>query len=113
MTLLDWCREDLAWQEFTVEKNGRKMWIFQAPDTVRLLTSPSMARMGEDWADHPALASTGAKKGIARVRHHAREFLKELGYAYDAESGMYLHVGSSPKRVALFAHHGFALAVLI
>ena len=112
MTLLDWCQEGLAWQEFTVVRDGRKMWIFQAPDTVKLLTSPAVARMGEDWAEHPALSSTGAKEGIARVRRHTREFLKELGYAYDAENGMYLHNGPSPKRVALFAHQGFGMAFL-
>lgn len=112
MTLLDWCQESLAWQEFTVVRGGHRQWIFQAADTVKLLTSLAVARLGEDWAEHPDLSSTGAKKGIERVRRHTWEFLSELGYAYDTVSGMYLHTGPSPKRVALFAHQGFGMAFL-
>lgn len=112
MTEMDWCREDIAWQEFTVVKDGRKRWIFQDPETVELFASPAVARMGEDWAEHPALACTGARGGIARVRKHTDEFLAELGYAYDKETGMYDHVSPSPGRVALFAHQGFGMAFL-
>ncbi|MCR4622962.1 MAG: histidine phosphatase family protein [Clostridiales bacterium] len=112
MTLLDWCQESLAWQEFTVVRGGHRQWIFQAEDTVKLLTSLAVTRLGEDWTEHPDFSSTGAKKGIERVRRHTWEFLSELGYAYDTVSGMYLHTGPSPKRVALFAHQGFGMAFL-
>ena len=110
--LLDWCREDIAWQEFTVVRDGRKRWIFQDPETARLLASPAVARMGEDWAEHPALSGTGAKSGIERVRRETDAFLAGLGYAFDPDERLYRRCGGSPGRAALFAHQGFGMAFL-
>ncbi len=109
-TILDWCNEHHAWIQLTVnDENGRR-WLFQDDDTVRLFASEEIKAMGDNWYDHPHFASTEAKLGIERVKKHAAEFFRELGYEYQGRS--FKAINPNDKRIALFAHQGFGYAFL-
>ncbi len=109
-TILDWCNESHAWEQLTITRNGKMRWLFQDDETVKLFASEKMKAMGDNWYDHPHFAETGAKVGIERVRKHAIEFFRELGYEYNGRS--FKAIKPNDKRIALFAHQGFGYAFL-
>ena len=114
LTVLDWCHENHAWAELTVQEGGRgKNWAFCDPEYRRILLSRSMTALGDDWPSHPAFAKyPGFAAGNERIRRETYAFLAQLGYVYDEESGLYRAEHPNAERVALFAHEGFGLAFL-
>ena len=110
MDLLDFCNENYAANEFVVEKEGKRKWIFQDEETKLLFASEPVMKLGHNWYEHPELVNY--KKGIDRVHNDAHEFFKALGYEHIRNTGRYKVIKSNSERVALFAHQGFGIAFL-
>ena len=110
LTQLDFCNEKYAIEEFAIDKNGKRRWIFREPETKYLLADEAVLSMGHDWYKHPSF--TDYQKGIERIYRDTDEFLKTLGYEHIRRTGKYKVRSHNDERVALFAHHGFGLAFL-
>lgn len=112
-TVLDWCSEDLAWGEFTVaDAEGHRRWVYQDAEARKLLVSPEIAALGDDWYRHDYFRSHACGDGTARIRANTYSFLESLGYRFNPASRTYTAVAPNEKRVALFAHEGFGMAFL-
>lgn len=113
MTILDFCDEDYAWQEFTVElPDGSKTWSFMDPATRRLFTDEAVLRLGFKWYEHPSFSGQNFKKGVERVGAAMDALFAELGYEHIPHSGTYKAVRPNDDRVALFAHQGFGMSFM-
>ncbi len=110
MELLDFCNEEHAWEELTVERNGVKNWLFQDTASRLLFTDEKVILSGYNWTDYPEF--TQYKKGMTRIYDESFEFLKSLGYEHIRNSGKYKIIKPNNERIALFAHQGFGLAFL-
>lgn len=112
-TILDWCNESHAWSELAFSANGGEYrWVFQQEDYRKLLISPEIYALGENWYDHPAFEGTKVKEGTLRIRRETDAFMKNLGYVHNRERKVYVSEQENDSRVALFAHQGFGLAFL-
>ena len=112
-TVLDWCNEAHAWEDFALPTDsGITAWVFHNPKYRKLLISPEIAAIGEEWYDHPAFAGSPLKEGTMRIRRETDAFMKNLGYTHDRERKLYASEKENDSRVALFAHQGFGLAFL-
>lgn len=115
MTLLDFCNEQHAYEEFTVKlPDGRPTWLFYDPneDTRRILASPEVEKLGNSWYEYPGLPKGNFKAGTERVNRETDAFLEMLGYRHNRAEHIYEIVEPSDEHVALFAHQGFGLAFL-
>lgn len=114
VTILDWTSESAAWEQLSVDSGkGYRTWFFAADEMKELLLSREVRRLGDDWYKHERFTGTTIPEGYLRVRTKTREFMKELGFEWDDEKGMYKNLGrANGKRVALFAHHGFGTCFL-
>ncbi len=110
MEVLDFANESLAWRDLTIERNGRKTWIFQDDETKMLFADDSIISLGYKWYEHPLM--TAYKQGIDRVYNDTFDFFKSLGYEHIRNTGKYRVVKSNDERIAFFAHQGFGLAFL-
>ncbi|MBQ2967271.1 MAG: histidine phosphatase family protein [Clostridia bacterium] len=110
ITTLEFANENLAWAELTVERNGKKTWIFGDDQIRKLFSDPSVLSLGFDWFTHPELAPY--EKGIKRVQNEVNGFFKALGYEHIQNTGTYKVLASNNERVAMFAHQGFGIAFL-
>ncbi len=108
--LLDFCNENYAYEDFTIEKDGQKRWIFHDKEMKLLLTDKSVTALGFNWYEHERL--TKFKKGMDRVFSESYEFFLSLGYEHIRNTGRYKIHKHNNERVALFAHQGFGLAFL-
>ena len=108
--LLDFCHENHAWRQLTIERNGEKNWLFKDAEMRELMLNSSVLGLGFRWFEHPRL--TGYREGMERIRNESDKFLASLGYEHIRETGKYKVTKENNKRVALFAHHGFGLAFL-
>lgn len=112
-TLLHWCNEGLAWQEFTViDSEGRKKWMFQDTPTNELFRSDEVVNLGNKWYEHPAFAETKAKEGTERINAEIKNFFSLLGYERCDDNRSFKCVNPNDKRIALFAHQGFGMAFM-
>jgi len=110
MELLDFANEDYAWNELTIEKNGRRTWLFFDFETKMLMAENSVRALGNNWYEHPLF--TKYKQGFDRIYNETFDFFKALGYEHIRNTGMYKAIKSNNERVALFAHQGFGIAFL-
>ena len=108
--LLDFCNENHAWAELTVQRDGKKDWLFGDKEMANLLSDEATIALGHDWCNHPQF--TQFKKGIDRIYNETFSFFKSLGYAQIGHTGKYEVINGNDKRVALFAHQGFGIAFL-
>lgn len=108
--LLDFCNEKYAIEEFTIEKDGRRRWIFRDEETKFLLADEEVLSLGHNWFKHPKL--TKYEKGVERIYRDTDEFLNSLGYEHIRKTGKYVVKKPNDDRIVLFAHHGFGLAFL-
>ncbi len=108
--LLDFCHENYAWRELTIERNSEKNWLFKDEEMKNLLSDPAVLSLGFNWYEHHELQNY--RKGMERICDETDKFLKSLGYEHIRETGKYKVIESNDERVALFAHHGFGLAFL-
>ena len=109
---LDWCHETLTLRELGVPVDGKNRWLFLLPEYKKLLVSNEMMKLGHKWWSHPDLLKFNYQKGYERIRKNTYQFLEELGYSFDEETGAYKVLRDNQDRVALFAHQGFGFAFL-
>lgn len=112
LTRLDFCNENLAWEDFTVQKDGFRGWIFQDPELSHLMTDMSVLSLKNEWYNHPMLKEYHLEKGYKRITDGADEFLLSLGYEHVSGTGCYKVVKPNNERVALFAHQSVGLIFL-
>ena len=105
--LLDFCHENHAWNEMTINVNGRKRWLFENEETKRLFVSDEVRKLGYQWYEHPAFCEYDFKKGMDRISKGTDELLVSLGYELDHKKHLYKVTRATDERVALFAHQGF------
>ncbi len=111
-TILDWCNEDYAWNEFVVDFDGGRTWLFSHDETAKKLVSNEIFALGENWAEHSMFDGKNVRSGIERVRRETYGFLAGQGYVFNPEKNMYKCENHNEKRIALFAHQGFGLVFL-
>ena len=110
--LLDFANENHAWRELTLERDGRKTWLFQDPRSLEVFSSREIRELGDKWYTHPEFKAGNYGRGIERIYNGTDELLLSLGYEHERYTGKYKVVAPNDKRVALFAHQGFGLAFL-
>ena len=110
MEIMDFANEGYTWQELTVEKNEKKIWIFQDEEIKMLFTDESVISLGYKWYEHDKLQKY--QKGVERIYGEAYSFFKSLGYEHIRNTGRYKVLKTNNERVAFFAHQGFGLAFL-
>lgn len=110
--LLDFANENHAWRELTLERDGKKTWLFQDPRSLEVFSSREIRELGDKWYTHPEFEAGNYERGIERVYNGADELFSSLGYEHERYSGRYRIREANEKRVALFAHQGFGLAFL-
>lgn len=106
--ILDWCNEGYTWNEFTVEENGYRTWLYQSEKYLTLFSSDKIMNMGHKWYEHDAFAETKCREGIERIAENADKFMAGLGYVHDVKNHIYTAEIPNNDRVALFAHEGFS-----
>ena len=112
ITKLDFCNENHAWRELTVQTETGRRWCFQDKDTRKLFVSEDILNLRDEWYTHPAFKEYDFKNGIDRIREESDKLFKELGYEHIKGTGAYKVLFENNERVALFAHQGFGLAFL-
>ncbi len=114
MTILDWCNEKYAAEEFMIPEieSGHMRWAFHTAEGMELFMSKEMSDLGQNWLSHPFFEGKNFRAGYERIRTHAREFLAAQGFVFDEEKGMYRVEEKNEKRIAMFAHQGFGMAFL-
>ena len=112
ITKLDFCNENHAWRELTVQTETGTRWCFQDKDTRKLFVSEDILNLRDEWYTHPAFKEYDFKKGIDRIREESDKLFKELGYEHIKGTGAYKVLFENNERIALFAHQGFGLAFL-
>lgn len=112
ITTLDFCNEDHAWGDFTVDTQTGKRWIFQVKEYRRLMCSPEVLALRDKWYTHPDFSDYHFENGLERIGKESDEFFRSLGYEHIKGTGTYKVINDNNKRVALFAHQGFGLAFL-
>ena len=110
--LLDWAKEDYAFRALTVEREGKKNWIFADREMRKFFHTPEIRALGDRWHEHPSIAAYQYGKGIERIQNESDAFFASLGYEHDRGTGTYRAVAPHDRRIALFAHQGFGLAFL-
>ena len=110
---LDWCNENIAWNELVVKKSdGSKDWLYRDERACKRFVSEEIYALGEKWYMHKDFSNPEYKAGMERITSATRAFFKKLGYEYDKKSNCYIAVCPNEKRIALFAHEGFGKAFL-
>ena len=110
MEIVDFAAERLAFNDFSIEKNGERMWIFADEESKMLLADESVTSLGHKWYEHKDL--TAYKKGVERISEETFNFFKSLGYEHIKNTGKYKVIKPNDERIALFAHQGFGFAFL-
>lgn len=109
--ILDWCHENHAWEELTVDlSENRKTWLWSHKETELLFNSREVRLLDREWYRHPGLERY--EKGIKRIQDETDRFLLSLGYRHDYEKCRYIPERPNEDRIALFAHEGFGAAFL-
>jgi probable phosphoglycerate mutase len=110
MEILDFANESHVWNEFTVEKDGGRRWIFQDPEMKALFSDEAIISLGNKWYEHEKMLNY--KKGVDRVSKETFDYFRTLGYERIDNTGKYKVIKSNEERIALFAHHGFGVSFL-
>ena len=56
--ILDWCNENYAWAELTVNDDKGRRWMFQDSNCLKAFVSDEMNNLGNRWYDHPMFGGT-------------------------------------------------------
>ena len=112
MTLLDFCNEGQVWRRFTIERDGRRTWLYQDVQSVHTFLDKSVRSLGFSWYEHPEFKEFDYKKGVDWINTETDNFFLSLGYEHDRERGKYKVVQKNDERIALFAHEGFFKAFM-
>ena len=85
-------------------------WSFFNKEFKQKALSPAVRAMGENWHLHPHFQEENFTRGIHRVNREVDEFFLNQGYLHDRENANFRALKKNEKRVAFFAHEGFAKA---
>ena len=110
MEIMDFANEVYAWNEFSIEKNGSRKWLFADEETKMLFAEESVISLGYKWYEHKDFMTY--KRGVDRISKETSDFFKSLGYEHIKNTGKYKVLKSNNERIAFFAHQGFGLAFL-
>ena len=110
MEIVDFANEGHGWQDLTIEKNGKRTWLFHNEEIRKLFTDDSVISLGHKWYEHESF--TEYKKGIERVSKETVSLFKSLGYERIGNNGIYKVIEPNDDRIAFFAHQGFGMAFL-
>ena len=103
----DWMNEDIVWNDFAVDTNGTRNWVFGCQNTKLIEYDYSK----DNWHTNPLFSSCkSAVDGYKRITDSSDDFLTRLGYK--REGNLYKVVSPNEKRVAAFCHHGLGTAWL-
>lgn len=106
---LEFCFEDLAWQEFTViGENGQRRWMFAEQSVKDKFSEKEIFELRNDWYKGPFFDKK-VGEGVNRVNNAIDEFLAGFGYIHQRERGTYRIAEHNNKRIAIFAHEGFSM----
>ena len=108
--LLDWTNESLAWQDFTIEREGKRGWFFHNNEYIDKWHTKSI--LATDKYCQNELEENSLRRGMERINQKSDEFFLKLGFEHDRVKGFYRIVKSNQKRIALFAHEAFGYAFL-
>ena len=105
---MDWCREDLAWENFAYvnERTGHRGWIFwDCP------IKDAMKDSQDDplWYKKPGIPEM-VGKGIVRINKALDEWLLSMNIKHDRKKKTFKAIGEVPENIILFAHGGFGSA---
>lgn len=114
---LDFCHENLAWKDTSIDiGDGRRAWTFAHPEAIDIMHTPEVRALGNGFLRHPYFNEKLAKEseGLERIERETYAFFETLGFSHDAERKCYHRnaLEKTPERVALFAHEGFGMAFL-
>ena len=109
---LDFANEGYAWNDFTIETEAGRQWLFANKESRWLFSEPEVISLGSGWYTHPHFAEFHYEKGIERVCRESDALFASLGYEHIPGTGKYRVLFQNNDRVALFAHQGFGLAFL-
>lgn len=105
--LLDWANEGRAWEYFSAKnENGEGRWVFHIESYRKMLNSPEVRAMGEQWYQHPYFAKDKLEQGVKKFNADVDELFAKLGFVHDHENACYHVTKKNKNRVALFAHEG-------
>ena len=112
MTLLDFAYENYAWDQLSIKRGDKKLWLYQDSEMKQFLCEPSVREMRENWMFHPELSKYHFEKGIERIYRECDLFFENLGYQHIRYTGKYKVISHNEKKVAFFAHQGFGIAFI-
>ena len=110
---MDWCTEVRAAEALSApDQDGKFRWAITSEHYRPLFNSNEIRRLGDQWYEHPALASSNMKEGILGIYQDLDAWIETLGYRRDNENHCYIPVQPNEERVALFAHWGMGGAIM-
>lgn len=109
-TQLDWMHENHVAEEF--KGISTHTWCFFDEKVMDIFHSDETFALGERWYEQAAFADTKYKQGTIRVREQTDAFLQALGYKHERDKRRYTLLEEKYKKVAVFAHGGFAMSFL-
>ena len=114
MTLLDFCNEGHAWQDFTISsEEGTRVWLYASQRAKMLFTSSEIRKRPELWYEHPEFKAEYDYRGsVERMYGNLDAFLASHGYEHIRGTGQYRAVRPNDERIAVFAHEGMGMAFL-
>ena len=106
-TLLDWINEGRVWEYFSVKnEKGEGKWAFHVESYRRMMNSPEVRALGDQWYKHPYFANENFEKGVLHFNKEVDDFLAKLGFEHNRENACYHVTRKNKDKVALFAHEG-------
>jgi len=112
ITELDWCNEKYTWDDFSIEEDGNKCWVFNSSKYRELFSKSEIKAMGNRWYEALQFSGSNFEEGITRIWRNSDAFFEQLGYTHNREGGYYIQNKPNNERIALFAHQGFGIAFL-
>ena len=110
--LLDFCHEDYAWADFTVDEDDLTDWFFKKTRFKKILAGDDVVNLSYNWYENKELKGYDFGKGITRIEKELDKFVLNLGYEHNRKKHLYNCVSPNDKRIALFAHQGFCVGFL-
>jgi probable phosphoglycerate mutase len=110
MEIVDFANEIYAWNELTIEKNGKRTWLFRDEETKMIFAQDDVISLSHKWYEHEEFIQY--KSGIGRISEETFRFFKSLGYEHIKNVGKYKVLKPNNERIAFFAHQGFGIAFL-
>ena len=110
MEIVDFANEIYAWNELTIEKNGKRTWLFRDEETKMIFARDDVISLSHKWYEHEEFIQY--KSGIDRISEETFRFFKSLGYEHIKNVGKYKVLKPNNERIAFFAHQGFGIAFL-